>query len=165
MRTIKGALFGLLALLVTGGIAAFAGAIVHVASAAPDAATTVIHYKLVGSDEGAVGPDGRKHDTFRALDPTTVKVGQTVTISVTNYDDMPHGMAFPDLNVNKMIPAGKEGQPSVTTFNLTLTRAGSFRWYCPVPCDGDNKLWAMTPDAAGKGMDQDQFMAGYLTAA
>jgi hypothetical protein len=39
---------------------------------------------------------------------------------------------------------------------------GQLRWYCPVPCDGDNQLWAMTSDRTGKGLDQDGFMAGYI---
>ena len=162
----KGALFGIVAVAVAAAIASFGAAIVHVSAASPaSTAGVVIHYKLVGSDDGEVGPDGRKHDTFRALDPTTVRVGETVTIEVANYDDMMHGMSFPDLQINKMIEAGRDGQPSVTRFTFTASKAGTFRWFCPVPCDGDAAQWAMTPDGAGKGMDQDQFMAGYITVS
>lgn len=160
----KFALFFTVAAAAVASLLAFGGAIAHVAAGSPGAAV-VIHYKVVGSDDGEMGPDGKRHDTFRALDPTSVKVGDTVTIEVSNYDDMPHGMSFPDLGINKMIAAGKDGQPTVTRFTFTATRAGTFRWFCPIPCDGDNNMWAMTPDGAGKGMSQDQFMAGYITVA
>lgn len=164
MNIRAGVFFGVAAVAAVSLIA-FGGAIAHVAAGSPDQSGPVIHYNLVGSDDGAVGPDGKKHDTFRAVDPTTVKLGDTVTIEVANYDDMPHGMSFPDLGVTKMIAAGKDGQPTITRFTFTASKAGTFRWYCPIPCDGDNNMWAMSMDSAGKGMSQDGFMAGYITVS
>ncbi|SRR6266487_2529296 len=124
-----------------------------------------IHYKVVApdSDLARTGPDGQKHDTFWAVDPTTAHVGDRVTIVVDNYDDMMHGMFFPELGITKMIAAGEDDQPTQTTFSFTATRAGTFRWYCPVPCDTDNGQWAMKADGAGPG--QDGFMAGTVTVS
>ena len=160
----KGVLFFVVAAAAAASLVAFGGAIAHVAAGSPVAAD-VIHYKVVGADDGVKGPDGKLHDTFRALDATTVKLGDTVTIEVANYDDAAHGMSFPELGINKMIPPGKDGQPSITRFTFTAAKAGTFRWFCPIPCDGDADMWAMTPDAAGRGLDQDQYMAGYITVA
>lgn len=161
-----GVLSGIGVLVVAAG-AVFVLGLVHVGSlpASAGGGAVTLHYQVVGSDDGDVGPDGNKHDTFKALDPTTVKVGQTVTIEVKNLDDVPHGMSFPDLKINKMIAAGKDGAPSITTFTFTATSPGTYRWFCPIPCDTDNNMWAMTPDGTGKGLSRDKFMAGYITVS
>lgn len=80
-----------------GGTSAPNGQGTKAAGAQSQAVT--IHYKLVGSDDdqARVGPDGQKHDTLWAVDPTTVHVGDKITIVVEDYDDMPHGMVFTDL--------------------------------------------------------------------
>jgi heme/copper-type cytochrome/quinol oxidase subunit 2 len=121
-----------------------------------------LNFKVVAPEEGLVGSDGNKHDTFFLLNPQTVRVGQAVTISIANYDDMPHSWTSPELSINLMIPpAPSEGTPSLTTYTFTPTKAGTFRWFCAVPCDTDTNGWAM--QASTKGPDQDNYMAGYLT--
>ena len=94
-----------------------------------------------------VGPDGKKHDSFFTTDSTNVKAGDVVSIVVTNYDDMPHGMAFDTIAINQLVNAGpgchnpsacKAGESTVTTFSFTATKAGVMRWHCPMPCDTDN---------------------------
>lgn len=124
-----------------------------------------IHYKLVASDDDVAktGPDGNKHDTFWTEDSTTVAVGDKVTIVVDNYDDMPHGMVFPDLGITEMVAAGKDGQAGVTTFSFTATKTGTFRWYCQIPCDSDQDQWAMKDSSTGPSVDD--FMAGYITVS
>jgi heme/copper-type cytochrome/quinol oxidase subunit 2 len=122
-----------------------------------------IHYQIVAPDDALakVGTDGNTHDTFWALDATTVHVGDIVTISVANYDDVPHGMTFPSLGISKELAAGTDAGPTVTTFTFTANKAGTFRWFCPIPCDTDTKGWAMKASPNGPG--QEGFMAGSMT--
>lgn len=126
-------------------------------------AAVVLDYKVVGADEGMVGPDGNKHDTFMATNLTTIQVGKPVTISIQNMDEMPHSMTAPELGLNIVVPAAKDGKPGTVDFTFTPTRAGTFRWYCAIPCDGDTQGWAMTPSA--KGFGQEGFMAGTIHVA
>ncbi len=114
---------------------------------------------------GHLGPDGKGHDMFLPSD-LSVKVGDKVTVTVANYDEGPHTFTAPDLGVNATIaPAtnSKKGIPSHTTFTFVVKKAGKFRWYCMVPCDGKQAGWAMTPGSSGP--DQDKYMAGYVVAA
>jgi plastocyanin len=135
--------------------------------------TVTLHYTVVAPDSklAKVGPDGNKHDTFFTTDSTNVKAGDVVSIVVTNYDDMPHGMVFDSLGITQLVKAGpgcvnteacKVGESTVTTFSFTATKAGVFRWYCPMPCDTDNGQWAMHSDNMGSG--KTGFMAGTITA-
>lgn len=152
-------LAGLLALAALAGSGC--GSATQAQAPAPPAPVT-LHYQI--KPDGKPGPDGKLHDSFFALDPTTVKVGQKVTIEVVNYDGGQHSMTFNDLGLNWIIP-GKDkasGTPGSFSTTLTLTRAGRFRWYCAIPCDGGSGRWAMGVSAAGMG--QDDFMAGYLNA-
>jgi len=126
--------------------------------------TVTIHYKVVAPDSllAKVGPDGKKHDTFFTTDSTNVKAGDVVSIVVTNYDDMPHGMVFDTLGMTQLVKAGPgDGKSTITTFSFTATKAGVLRWYCPMPCDTDNGQWAMHADSMGSG--QTGFMAGTIT--
>ena len=135
--------------------------------------TVTLHYTVVAPDSklAKVGPDGKKHDTFFTTDSTNVKAGDVVSIVVTNYDDMPHGMAFDTIAINQLVKAGpgchnaeacKATESTVTTFSFTATKAGVMRWHCPLPCDTDNSMWAMHGDSTGN--DQMGFMAGIITA-
>lgn len=126
-------------------------------------AAVVLDYKIVGAEDGMVGPDGNKHDTFMATNLTTIQVGKPVTISIQNMDEMPHSMTAPDLGLNIVIPAAKDGKPGTVDYTFTPTKAGTFRWYCAIPCDGDTQGWAMTPGA--KGFGQEGFMAGTINVA
>jgi heme/copper-type cytochrome/quinol oxidase subunit 2 len=131
-------------------------------SAIKPLAPTTLTYKVVGPDDGLVGSDGKKHDTFYALSGTSVQVGQEVTISIANYDDMPHSFTSPELGLNIMIPPAKgENDPSVTTYTVTPSKMGRFRWYCAIPCDSDTNGWAMKSGPHGIG--QDDFLAGYIS--
>lgn len=130
-------------------------------AASSDQGATVINYTVVGPDDGDVGPDGAKHDTFKTTDSTSVQLGQRITLKFTNTDDAQHSFTLPDLGINVMIPGAKDGKDGTTSYTFTASKAGTFRWFCAIPCDSDNNGWAMT---AGKtGTDQDNFMAGYIT--
>jgi len=124
-------------------------------------APVTLNYKIVGADDGKVATDGNKHDVFQALDLQPVQVGQQVTIKIENEDDAQHSMTSPDLGLNIMVPGAKDGTPGVVTYTFTPTTAGSFRWFCAIPCDSDNQGWDMTQGT--KGPDQEDFMAGFIT--
>lgn len=157
--------FGAVAALVVAAATGFIASFYTVAQRHPAADGVTIQYRIVssGSEQALVGPDGRRHDTFVALGSTNVRVGERVTIVVANFDDMPHGMVFPDLGIAKMIAAGTEGKASTTTFSFVASKAGILRWYCPVPCDTDSGQWAMKTASDGPG--QEGFMAGRITVA
>lgn len=121
----------------------------------------VIKYTIVGADDGNKGPDGKTHDTFSTQDSTSIPVGTKVTLQFTNKDDGQHTFTLPDLGINVMVPGAKNDNPGTATYTFTASKAGSYRWYCAIPCDTDNNGWAMTKATAGN--DQDGFMAGTLT--
>ena len=152
------------ALPVAGAILSLLGLVALTACGSQGSANSsgvTINYKVVGSDDGNPGPDGVKHDTFNTSDSTTIKAGQTVTLTFDNTDDMPHSYTLPELGINVMVPGAKDGADGKATYTFTANKIGTFRWFCAIPCDGDNNGWAMT--ASSKGSGQDGFMAGYLT--
>jgi plastocyanin len=106
--------------------------------------------KLVAkSDEeqGKKGPDGNWHDAFLPAD-FSVKAGDTVRVTVYNYDDMPHTFTATELGVNAKVPAGSEEKPSKVTFTFQAPQqAGSYEWFCALPCDP----WSMTHYGFMKG--------------
>ena len=120
------------------------------ASAAPQAASTVENVNLViKSDEekGKKGSDGNWHDAFLPAD-FSIEAGATMTVTVDNYDDMPHTFTAPGLGVNATIPPGSEDQASRTTFTIHAPqKAGSYEWFCALPCDP----WSMTHFGFMKG--------------
>jgi plastocyanin len=134
----------------------------------------------MATKEGYLAADGLGHDTFMltglsstdAHNPSVrsnldVKVGDKVTVTVTNYDEGPHTFTSPELGVNATIkPAinADKGIPSKTTFTFTVKKAGKFRWYCTLPCDAGQGGWAMKLDKA-KEADQVGYMAGYVVAS
>jgi plastocyanin len=96
---------------------------------------------VVKSDEQKAkkGPDGNWHDAFLPAN-LSVEAGDTVHVTVYNYDDMPHSFTSADLGVNEKIAAGSEEKPSKTTFTFTAPhKSGSYEWLCALPCDP----WAM----------------------
>ncbi len=152
---IGGAILSMLALVALTGCGTSGSA------ASSSAGTATINYKVVGADDGDVGPDGAKHDTFKTADSTTIALGQKVVLNFDNTDDMPHSFTLPELGINVMIPGAKDGKDGQVSYTFTATKAGTYRWFCAIPCDTDNDGWAMKTSAAGNG--QDNFMAGYLT--
>ena len=160
--------FGILgaAVLAAGGGFVYAMMRINQPQPAVAAHHVTIQYTLVGPDDPTAvkGPDGKTHDTFRAANIPAIHVGDIVTIRVLNYDDVAHGMVFPDLRLSKVIaPSPKDGVAGVTTFTLPTSQACTFRWFCPVPCDTDNNGWAMGLSSTGPG--QDGFMAGTVKVA
>ncbi len=109
---------------------------------------------VVKSDDekGKKGSDGNWHDAYLPAN-FSVKPGASVTVTVSNYDDMPHSFTSPGLGVNAEIAAGSEDKPSKTTFVIHAPqKAGSYEWYCALPCDP----WSMTHYG---------FMKGHVTVA
>ncbi len=103
----------------------------------------------VKSDDqhGRRGPDGKWHDAFSHAD-FSVKAGQTVTITVANYDDAAHSFNSPALGVNEVIPGGSDKGPHTVTFTFKApSKPGSYEWFCAMPCDP----WAMAHDGYMRG--------------
>jgi Cupredoxin-like domain len=69
------------------------------------------------SEHGKRGPDGSWHDAFLPAG-FTVHAGESVTVTVYNYDDAPHSFTSQALDVNQTIPGGSTNAPSTTTFTL-----------------------------------------------
>jgi len=90
-----------------------------------------------GSEPAYVGSGGAGAQVL-----FTVKVGQTVKVTIVNHDAMPHTFTAPDINVNASV-----NPESSTTFTFTPSAAGTFSWYCSVPC-GD---WVMSHTGYMKG--------------
>jgi heme/copper-type cytochrome/quinol oxidase subunit 2 len=119
-------------------------------------------YVLPGS-MGFVGPDKQHHDTIAPSD-FVLKAGVPVTFTVVNFDDGSHSITSQGLGLNIMIKPGKDEpnggiNPTVTTYTLTPTKKGEFRWNCMVMCDGPSH-WAMSSGFDGPG--QDGYMAGWI---
>ncbi len=108
------------------------------------------------TEHGKLGSDGKWHDAFLPAD-FTVRPGARVTVTVVNYDTMPHSFTSSTLSsgqlINQVIPAGAAGSPSTTKFTFTAPASpGKYSWWCAMPCDP----WAMSHDG---------FMRGYVTVA
>lgn|SRR5487761_1533492 len=110
-----------------------------------------------------LGPDNQTHDAFT---PTnfTVYVGETVNLTVYNYDMLAHSITSNALGVSFQIPSAMaDGVPSMSHFQFKATASGVFRWWCAVPCDQPT-MWAMTTGSDGQ-MGQLGYMGGYVTVA
>jgi uncharacterized cupredoxin-like copper-binding protein len=154
----------------------------HAAGRAADSLQTATVFVLPGpvaKAAGYKGADGKFHDSFV---PSTlvVKAGQPLKVTVYNYDDGMHSITSPSLGLNVIIAGGKESKPEsasveskefklnlgekvdpgVTTFTLSIKKAGTYYWYCALPCDGQNAHWAMNAGPGGKG--QVGTMGGYI---
>jgi plastocyanin len=124
----------------------------QMATAATAAPSAVHNVKIViksDDEHGKLGPEGTWHDAFLPAD-FSVKAGETVRVTVYNYDEGEHSFTSSGLGTNVMIAAGTESKPAVTTFTFHAPKkAGSYLWICAMPCDP----WAMNHDG---------FMRGYV---
>jgi plastocyanin len=101
------------------------------------------------AEYGRRGPDGKWHDAFLPAD-FTVRAGQTVTVTVTNYDSGPHTFTSPSMGVNEVIPGGGSltaGKQVTFTFTAP-SKPGSYQWWCSLPCDP----WAMVHNGYMRGI-------------
>jgi plastocyanin len=128
---------------------------------ATDSAT--INVYVFRGEQGIKAPDGNGHDAF-VPSSFVLKAGVPTTLNIVNYDEGPHTITSPDLDLNLIINPGKEvGDqvlPVTTTATITMPQAGVYRWYCALDCDGGGGKWAMSDGYDGK--DQDGFMAGNI---
>lgn len=87
------------------------------------------------AEHGKLGPDRSWHDAFLPAN-FTVHAGATVTVTVYNYDNMPHSFTSHSLGVNQVIASGSASRPTKVTFAFTApSRAGTYLWWCALPCD------------------------------
>jgi plastocyanin len=115
--------------------------------ATPPAPKTVKMLVKSDTEHAKRGPDGQWHDAFLPGD-FSVKAGQSVTVTVSNYDDAPHSFNSPSLGVNETIGGGSEKAPHAVTFKFKApSKPGSYEWWCALPCDP----WAMSHDGYMRG--------------
>ena len=60
--------------------------------------------KLAMKPDAKPGSDGKTHDALVPSAEITVKAGQTVRLTILNYDDMPHSFTSPGLARGAAIP-------------------------------------------------------------
>lgn len=146
------------ALTLTAG--AFAAALVSASTDRANAAEQeVTLYILPGALKG---PDGKGHDAF-VPSSFVVKAGSPVQLRFMSYDDAAHSFTAPDLRLNITVKGGKQVgskiQPAATTVSFVPAKAGTYRWYCALQCDGPSH-WSM--DQGYAGPSKEGYMAGFI---
>lgn len=91
-----------------------------------------------GSEPAFVGP-GRKPGAAVLF---SVTAHAEVKVVVVNHDSGPHTFTAPGLGVNVTLAAGAK-----TTFQFAAPGAGTYVWYCEVPCGP----WVMSHPGYMKG--------------
>ncbi len=122
-----------------------------ISAVAPTSAPNVVQVKLEIDPQplgGVKGSDGLVHDAF-VPSSFTMTVGTTYDVTIYNYEMMSHSWTSPVLNVSAVEPAGSPSSPTITHFTIKPTKAGTFQWFCALPCD----KWAMARNG---------FMRGYV---
>jgi len=111
----------------------FVIALIAVALVAGCTAQTTNGTNNTSNDNGAVGGE-RVEVSMRAFqfgfDPATITVnkGDTVVLHITS-EDVTHGFAISEFNVNTQIPAGQ-----TVDVEFVADRPGTFRFFCSVIC-------------------------------
>lgn len=96
---------------------------------------TVILNVKSDAEHGKFGPAGNWEDAFLPAN-FSVRAGETVTVTVYNYDDMPHSFTSQSLGVNRVIAGGTARRPTKVTFTLIApSKTGRYLWWCALPCD------------------------------
>ena len=109
------------------------------AAPARAAATVALSIKS-DTQHGKQDTKGVWHDAYLPA-AFSVKTGQKVTVTITNYDDAAHTFTAPGLKLSVAVAGAKAGKPSVTTVSFTApSKAGGIDWFCAAGCDP----WAMT---------------------
>jgi plastocyanin len=131
-------LFALVALALA--VPSFAVA-AYATKAAPARAAAAVALTIKSDTQhGKQDTKGVWHDAYLPA-AFSVKTGQKVTVTITNYDQGAHTFTAPGLKLNVAIAGAKAGKPSVTTVSFTApSKAGGFDWFCAAGCDP----WAMT---------------------
>ena len=132
-------------------------------NAKPAAAAETLTIYIFGGDEGINGPDGKSHEAFVPAS-FVVKAGVPVTIEFINYSDAQHNFVQPKLDLDLVIDAAKlvgaTVRPATTTATFTPAKKGVYRWFCSLPCDKRQAMWAMSRGYSGPS--QEGFMAGSI---
>jgi plastocyanin len=136
--------------LIAAFVAALTLAVPATSLAAPAPATAHVDLTIKSDTEhGKKGADGKWHDAYLPA-KFTIHSGQTVVVTIHNYDDAYHTFTAKRLGLNVVVRGGSATKPSVTTFTFRAGKPGTYLWHCLANCDG----WAM---------DRVGFMAGRVT--
>ncbi|MGC8510816.1 MAG: cupredoxin domain-containing protein [Acidimicrobiales bacterium] len=120
------------------------------ASSAPVAsAPAAVQVKLAVDPPPLGGVKGSNGIVDEAYVPGTftMQAGTTYDVTVLNYSTQGHTWTAPSLNVNAVVPVGSPSSPSVTHFTITPKKAGTYQWFCAVPCD----KWSMAHNGFMRG--------------
>jgi heme/copper-type cytochrome/quinol oxidase subunit 2 len=90
-----------------------------------------------GSEPAYIGPNGKG-----AADLFSVEAGKEIQVVVQNKDSMPHTFTVSQLGLNITI-----APESTTKFSFAAKTAGTYIWYCSIPCGS----WVMSNDGYMKG--------------
>ncbi len=120
-------------------------------SAAPGAAPAAVSLTMTIDPPPTGGVKGSNGVIDEAYVPgnLTMKVGTTYDVTILNYSKNGHTWTLPNLSVNAVVPVGSPSSPSVTHFTVKPTKAGTYQWFCAVPCE----KWSMATNG---------FMRGYV---
>ncbi|MHB8262581.1 MAG: cupredoxin domain-containing protein [Acidimicrobiales bacterium] len=64
----------------------------------------------------------------------TVKSGEHVDVTVTNFSTDTHTFTSSQLRLNVIIHPGSHLNPHATTFQFVAPKAGTYYWHCTMPC-------------------------------
>jgi len=172
-----------LALSACGGSSNGSGEAVASPGASEGSTLPVKEFKLAMKPDSKKGADGDVHDAFVPSTELSVKAGQTVRVTIVNYDDAPHSFTSPALEagaqippseqqheagsdaqnlkvmpkagvgVNEIVPGETGGKPGTTTFTFTA------------PEKAGEYIWYCAFPCDAYAMAQIGFMRGYVTVA
>ncbi len=64
----------------------------------------------------------------------SVRAGQKVHVSITNFDKEKHSFTAPKLHLDVVISPGSARRPRTTSFSFTPRSPGIYYWHCRFPC-------------------------------
>ncbi len=64
----------------------------------------------------------------------TIKSGEHVDVTVTNFSTDAHSFTSAHLHLNVTIHPGSHTRPRATTFQFTAPKPGIYYWHCVMPC-------------------------------
>ncbi len=173
-----------LALSACGGGSNGSGEAAAAPATSEGATLPVKEFTLTMKPDSRKGPDGDVHDAFVPSTELGVKAGQTVRVTIVNYDDAPHSFTSPALKAGEQIPPSEqqhEAGSDAQNLKVMPTPGVGVNEIIPPAKDestpGKTTFTFTAPDEAGKyiwycafpcdayAMAQIGFMQGYVTVA
>ncbi len=150
--------------LVIGLVAGYYGGVLSTPKAATTSTVQAPAYANVAMvvKDGWLNASADKllHDAFAPTN-ITVYFGQTVNLTIVNFDQSPHSFTskgYPNtLGVDVLISgASGIGWPTTTHVQFKPSAVGVYKWWCAIPCDD----YAMAASMHPPGLPG--YMGGYM---